>query len=390
MGEAKVIEFPGLGRLQVVEDQNGDLSLISEELKTWLVTLRSVDVATDEGARTADAAPVGVAFGTALATALPLIGPLLSQGGDLVVQFAPALSQGLADGSLRLLASGAVSLPTAVSTSTGQIAGTATVVGAAGGTAAIGAAAFPLVIAAGAAFAATWSQQRWLEKTFAGFQQSLNRIETRMRDSDLGRLDATDRLLGLIGADAMTGQIPPHLRTELAIAHHEADAIYCSRLRFIDRFASNLDRWQEKAVKEDGRRVAWTPEVVKALSDDQDPTVDELVVFFQSMLTRARTTAATAAVLAADNEAGPAIRMIEELQESIRRDYYATHNRLRALAREPMDTARWKQRLSRADEDEAYRTIKLLAGNLDQEIGQHLPDRDAVAELRMPGIQIAS
>lgn len=391
MTDAQILDLDGFGPVRVQPEDDGGVSLISESLDTWLIQLQPAVVSTDDGERVAAAAPVGAAVASALALALPQLGSTVKHTGELVVRFAPAIQRGLADGSLKLMSGGAGLRAVAVSTSTGAIAGNAVVVGSAGAAAAPAAVAMlPVVLAAGAAFAATWAQQRWMERTFAGFQASLHRIETRLRDADLGRIDAAERLLALIGPDIMTGEVPAQLRQELAIAHHEIDAIYCSRLRFIARFTEDLDRWQEQAVKDDGRRVAWTSQVAKAFSDDNDPTVDELVVFFQSLLTRARTTAATAAILAADGDAAASLRTIDELQSSIRRDYYGIHNRLSALVRNPIDTAKWKQRLSKADESSAHETVKLLAGNVDQIIGGNLPEPDQVVELPIGRLTVAA
>ena len=120
---------------------------------------------------------------------------------------------------------------------------------------------------------------------------------------------------------------------------------------------------------------------MRALADDGSGTIDELVVYFQAMLTRARITAATAGVLAADGDSVAAIRMIDDLQVSIRRDYFDVHNRLSALSRSPMDVSRWRRLLPGDAAGKAHRTVELLAGDLDKVIGGRLPEPDAIVEL---------
>jgi hypothetical protein len=168
------------------------------------------------------------------------------------------------------------------------------------------------------------------------------------------------------------------------VAHRQVEAIYRSRLRFVERFKVDLERWQVAAIGKDGKPVTWTPEVVKALIEDDSTTVAELVVFFQAMLTRARISTATAALLVTEGDAVSAFRIIDEVRSSVRHDYFDLHNRIAALARAEIDASIWKNPFSSKDRKTAHEIVGLLAGNLDRSIGDHLPEPDEVVELVLP------
>jgi hypothetical protein len=424
------VDVPGFGLVHAVQGDDGAIRLESSATGSWIVELMPrIDISPTPSAPAPP--PAAIAVAGALSAALPELAGLLqraapiaqtaapvgTQVGDLVVRFAPEIRTGLLDGSYELVKSGGRILPRARSTVTGQFSQTAEVIGAAGATAAAAGAAggaggasvagagaagaagaagvagatgisatvaLPIVIAAGAALAASWAQQRWLEQTFAGVERALARIETRLRDDDFGTLDGAEALLEVIGDRAAFGELAPQIRAELAVAHRQVEAIYRSRLRFVERFKVDLERWQVDAIGKDGRSVTWTPEVVKALIEDDSTTVAELVVFFQAMLTRARISTATAALLVTEGDAVSAFRIIDGVRSSIRHDYFDLHNRIAALARVEIDASIWKNPFSSKDRRTAHEIVSILAGNLDRSIGDHLPEPNEVVEFVVP------
>jgi hypothetical protein len=427
---ADPVEVPGFGMVRAVQGDDGAIRLESSATRSWIVELMPrVELSPTSSSSAPAPAAIGVA--AALGAALPELAGLLqtaapaaqgvaragTEAGDLIVRFSPQIREGLLDGTFELVRSGGRLLPRARNVLTGQFDQTAEVIGAAGATAAAagvvagsggagiagagaagaagtagvaGAAGIsapvllPLAIAAGAALAASWAQQRWLEQTFAGVERALARIETRLRDDDFGTLDGAEALLEVIGDRAAFGELAPQVRAELAVAHRQVEAIYRSRLRFVERFKGDLERWQVDAIGKDGRAVTWTPEVVKALIEDDSTTVAELVVFFQAMLTRARISTATAALLVTEGDAASAFRIIDDVRSSVRHDYFDLHNRLAALARVEIDASIWKNPFSSKDRKKAHEIIALLAGNLDRAIGEHLPEPDQVVEFVVP------
>lgn len=424
------MEVPGFGLVRAAQGDDGVIRLESDATGSWIVELMPrIDLAPAPSAVAPP--PAAIAVAQALATSLPELAGLLQKAapsagagaeviggaGDLIVRFSPEIRKGLLDGSYTLVRNGLRTLPKVRNTLNGHFDETAEVVGAIGATAgtaavvsgagsagvagagaagAAGAAgvagatgitatvALPLVIAAGAALAASWAQQRWLEQTFAGVERALARIETRLRDDDFGTLEGAEALLEVIGDRAAFGDLAPQIRAELAVAHRQVEAIYRSRLRFVERFKVDLERWQVDAVRKDGKPVTWTPEVVKALIEDDSTTVAELVVFFQAMLTRARISTASAALLVTEGDAMSAFRMIDGVRSSIRHDYFDLHNRLAALARNEIDASPWKNPFSSKDRRKAHDIVTILSGNLDRAIGEHLPEPDEVAEFAVP------
>lgn len=429
---SEAVEVPGFGLVRAAQGDDGVIRLESEATGSWIVELMPrIDLA--PAPSTVAPPPAALAVAQALATSLPELAGLLQksapvagagaeaigEAGDLIVRFSPEIRKGLLDGSYTLVRNGLRTLPKVRNTLNGHFDETAEVVGAIGATAAAGSAAvasgagsagvagagaagaagaagvagatgitatvaLPLVIAAGAALAASWAQQRWLEQTFAGVERALARIETRLRDDDFGTLEGAEALLEVIGDRAAFGDLAPQIRAELAVAHRQVEAIYRSRLRFVERFKVDLERWQVEAVRKDGKPVTWTPEVVKVLIEDDSTTVAELVVFFQAMLTRARISTASAALLVTQGDAMSAFRMIDDVRSSIRHDYFDLHNRLAALARNEIDASIWKNPFSSKDRRKAHDIVSILSGNLDRAIGEHLPEPDEVAEFAVP------
>ena len=210
---------------------------------------------------------------------------MLRDRGAMRVVFSPEVRRALANGSYRTMGNGA--LPVAVDQA-GRIVEIAKSPGAPGlaaaaGGAGLGAAAvvaWPVVLAAGVATAAAISQQRWLEQAFAGLADTLDRIEARLRDDDLGRLDASDDLVELVAGLGFE-QVPAQLREELAIARGDVDAIYFSRRRFVDRLKRSTEHHQTEYEEKTGERRAWVGDIVQQFGADSS-AVGELVVFCSS------------------------------------------------------------------------------------------------------------
>src|SRR5690606_17382510 len=106
-----------------------------------------------------------------------------------------------------------------------------------------------------------------------------------------------------------------------------------ARRRFVDRFKRALEAAQNEHEAKTGERTAWVGKVTDELADRRTGVVDELVLFLQAMIARARLGAITASVLAADGDSLHAVRLLTAIEDEMRTDYYDLHNRIAALAR---------------------------------------------------------
>lgn len=365
--------------LEVVTVGNG-VEVVDQAIGQWLVRFEPLPEAAviDSVNR---AAAVGVAAG--LVEALPRLRGLLTNPGALRVSFSPAAQRALADGAYRLMADGAY--PIAVDAS-GRIVEIAKVAGTAGATVGVGAAlsaSWPVILGAGIAMAAATAQQRWLERTFAGLSSQLGRIETRLRDDDLGALDGADSLVDLM-AQLGVSALPPQLLEELAVARRQVDSIYFSRRRFVERLKRDLEAQQTQHEAKTGERKAWAGDIAKQLRDDTG-AVDELIVFLRAMVSRGRLGALTAGVLAADGEPMAALSLVDGMYDTLRGDYWDLQNRVSALAKSSPDSALWRRIAQRTDDVERIQArVQELSGALTYAIGERLPPRDEVLTLDVP------
>lgn len=367
---------------RVVSD--GELiEVIDDALDTWVVRFEPIAELQDTGGWSRAAAQ-GVATG--LVEVLPQLRDALTGRGALRVVFSADVRKALASGSYRMMSNG---LPVAVDQG-GRIVEIARVPGATAagagagaglGLGAAGAVAWPVIVAAGVATAAAIAQQRWLERSFAKLGSQLDRIEVRLRDDDLGAIEAADSLVDLI---ALVGPVGLHaqLRDELALARHRVEGIYFSRRHFVDRVKRAIEAQQEDHEGKTGQRKAWVGDVVKQFSGDR-ATVDELVVFLRAMVSRARLGAATAALLAVEGVPVPAIRLLDQLHEGIRSDYWDLQRRLQALARTEPDSPLWRSLLDRADREVALANARTLSLAMQTAVGERLPERDEVLALEV-------
>lgn len=115
--------------------------------------------------------------------------------------------------------------------------------------------------------------------------------------------------------------------------------------------------------------------------------VDELLIFLRAMVCRARLTTATATCLAAEGEGQTALKLMDHLDEELRRDYHDLHNRIRALARTMPDAPLWQRvpvlstsglpKVSSAQRTQAHAIVTQVAQLVEATVGASLPERDA-------------
>ncbi|MEX1009666.1 MAG: hypothetical protein WD271_17745 [Acidimicrobiia bacterium] len=361
------------------------VEVVDAVFDSWVVRFEPL-AELSESAAYNRAAAQGVVAG--LVESLPLLREALRDRGAMRVVFSPEVRRALAEGSARLMGDGG--LPVAVDQA-GKVveiakrsgvpaAEAAAVAGL--GLGAMAVAAWPVVLAVGVATAAAVAQQRWLERTFASLGSQLERIETRLLDDDLGVLDAADVLVDLV-AKLGFERVPQQLREELAVTRRQAESIYFSRRRFVDRLKRAIEDQQTAHEAKTGERKAWAGDVAKQLTGEST-AVDEMVVFLRAMVTRARLGAVTAGVLATDGAPIAALSLLDELRDTLRTDYWDLQNRLSALARSAPDSPIWRRLLDRSDPETARDHARALSNALATSIGNRLPDSDEVLALEVP------
>jgi hypothetical protein len=371
-----------------IRTTSAGIEVVDRALDTWLMRVEPGVAAVATGS---PAGMVGRATMRGLVDAMPTFGDALKQLPDegLKVVFSPAVRKGLQDGTYRLAAKGANQTATAINgaghyVEHGVVAGTVGGVGAA----ALSAPVWPIALAVGVATAAAMAEQHWLEKTFGELRQSLARIETRLRDDDLGRLISVDRTIDLLGDDVLFNGIPEQMRTELAIARQDVDAIFWSRRRFVDRFAAELSDLQNRHEARTGKPDAWAGQRAVEIVEQAG---EELVVFLASLITRGRVTALTSAVLAYDGDVSTSLRMLDGLTDSTRTGYFDLYNRVRALDRADPTEPKWKKLLGPLTDhgEAAAETVHHLSDLMTESIGDHLPEREQIITLPVASLAVA-
>lgn len=360
-----------------IREINGALEVLDAHVSTWVVRFEPLD----EAGHTKPPPAAALAVAAGLVEALPGLSEALRARGAMRVVFSAEVRKALVDGTYRLMGSG--DLPMAID-SAGRVveiakvqAGALAASGAGAGTAlglgALASVSWPVVVAAGVATAAAMAQQRWLERAFSGLESQLDHIETRLRDDDLGNLDATDRLVDLL-AELGFAAIPQQLRAELAVSRRTIDAIYFSRRRFVERLKRTIEQEQNAYEQKTGERKAWAGDVVKQIGNGV--AADELVVFLRAMIARARLSAVTAGLLSNDGTPVAALHLLDEVHDSLRSDYWDLQNRLAALARSTPESPLWRRLVDRKDSELAIAHAKSLSDALVSTVGARLPDRD--------------
>jgi hypothetical protein len=378
----------------------------------WLLRIEPVELSLETRERTSPAAVLAV---SRLADQLPVIRQALEKAplgpaSGLRVVFSPAIERGLTDGTLRLMRSGTESLSIAVNQAgrtveigrvvggTALAAGTAGAGGAAGaGVAGVAVATpplWPIVVAGGLALAAAYAEQRWLEQTFGELRQAMERLEHRMRDDDAGAIAAADTLVALLAPEGHLGPVPEQLRIELARARRQIDSVYLARRRFVDRFKRALEAAQTEHEARTGERAAWVGKVTDELADRRTGVVDELVLFLQAMIARARLGAITASVLAADGDGLHAVVLLKTIEDEMRTDYFDLHNRIAALARGERAEKGWDRvrgiagkrlpMLAHGSDDEGVEIVRAVDRAMRETVGAAMPERDRVLDLVVP------
>ena len=277
----------------------------------------------------------------------------------------------------------------------GKVApGAAATVGGAATFGALAAAATPVLVVAAIAAATAYAEQRVMEKRFAELQRAVDRLEIRLRDDDLGSLEAADRLVDHLQADVAQGRVPPQLATELALARRDVERVYLSRRRFAGRFLRALEDAQKRKAEKgsDRMRTGWAGDMADELRDRKSGVVDELALFVQAMVVRARLTAATAAVVASQGNGGSALRMIDDLDSELKHDYFELYRKLRALARFGPEKS-WYNALPGLGNapllggqvgEEAKRRVASLVENMENLLGRAIEAHDLDVTVVLP------
>ncbi len=375
------------------------VDVVDKNFEGWLIRLEPASELDLE--RRTETVPPSVAVAVrSIADRFPEVARLLRANPGLRVVFSPQLRQLLATGEAHLMRSGSETLPVVVD-ATGKILGHGRVLPnsgltMAGGGVVLGAAgvvAWPILLAAAAVgAAAAMSEQRWLERTFAGLESSMRRIEFRLRDDDAGLLEAADNTVELVRPSAGAGTVPPQLRMQLAVAQLDVDRVYASRRRFVERWKRALAEAQDDAQYKSGRPKTWAGDIADELADRRTGVMDEIVLFLQAMIVRARLTACTAAVVSADGDGRAALTMLDRLEPELRHDYHDLANRVKALAKFEPQAPKWKELLQSVpgakiplmrmkSDNEAHALMQELYGEMHRTIGAALPERDVAVDV---------
>jgi hypothetical protein len=317
-----------------------------------------------------------------------------ARGKALQVVFPPAVVSGLRDGSLRLMQAADGAIPVAIDKS-GTIVKQARVVSDIGKgvtVATLAGAALPLVIAS----AATYAQQRQLERSLASIKAVVERIEARLEDADTGQADASEAFLDLVGVAVGEGGMSPYLRMELAAQRTAVEALYFSRRRWVGRFKAELERDQIEREKSKGQGQPWVDFVIDAVKDGK--LEQELILFIRLLLSRTKLGVLAARVLAEDGSGQASLELLMQVETELRREFFDLHNRLSPLARIAPE-ANLMQRLPGVQRipglggavARAHESITLLVDHLNRHVLPVIPDphneREVVAVLDAPTVR---
>ena len=360
------------------------MGTIGEEPSSALATLeqavvaRPVDSAVAEGKTPAALLSAISLLGAAAPSLETAIRSAAQNGSALTVAFPKAIQKGLSDGTLRLLDTSTGHMATAVDAS-GQFVSHARVVGGATGqmsanavTAGLAAAALPVAIA----MAASYVQQRQLEKALASISAAVERVEVRMKDTDNGICDAGEYFAGLLQHALMDGDLSPYMRIELAMHRTAIEALFMSRRRYTARFKAELERQQIEREKSKGASHAWVEFVEDSAKSGE--LEEELVLFVRALVCRTKLAVATAGVIASESHGLAAMSLMELTERELREEFLDLYRRLRALAVHAPELNRI-QRLPGFGRSiqQAHATVKQLVEELDQHVLPSIPDPDS-------------
>jgi len=350
------------GNNLVSRETDTGVEVLDPGLGSWLMRLTPTTGPPSSSGRvvTASVAAVG-----ALAESLPPVGALVSSaasgGQSLTVTFSAATQRAIHAGTLHLMMSPKGALPVAVD-STGRIRELARVnpTGVVAGSALL-----PVLLPAVAAAAASYYQHQVLQATLDGIREVVDRIEERLRDDDWAVLEAGDDLSTLLIQGDSGWDIPDQLRLELAVARQSVERVFRSRRRFTQQLVEKID------ADTVGRPDPWT-EAVRKLVKRGDNWI-EVSIFLQAMVVRARLTAATAFVLAADGEARASAAMTSSAVQELKTSYDPLLRSLEPLAgRRPDEKLLDRLPGGRASDEERFRFVGSLVHEMRGGIGQAL------------------
>lgn len=344
--------------------------------------LSSIELRHDSASRPTGATP------SAMLGALGLLGavaPALeaafraasSAGGAITVAFPREIVKGLGSGSLRLMQTSNGAMATAIDSSGHIVAHARVLSGLAkpqtSEAVAAGAAAVALPIAV--AMAASYMQQRQLEKALASISAAVERIEVRLKDADNGVCDAGEQFIELARQALVDGELSPYLRTELAMHRGAVEALYLARRRYVQRFKAELERQQIEREKAKGSSHAWVDHVEDLAKSGE--LEEELALFVRALICRTKLAVAAAAVIASEGYGHAAMTLLDSTQAELRSEFLDLYRRLRALAVHAPELSRL-QRLPGFGRslEQAHETVQVLVEELDQHVLPGIPDPD--------------
>lgn len=335
--------------VRVAARDESKTELYVEQLDTPLLALHSADVR----GRTVERADAFVqdTLVAMMRQSPELLQRLRSQPvptSGYVVTFPKEAQRALAKGTARLMQSGSRTLPTVVSASSGKIfahgtivtgtasaAGGATGAGAGGAVAVGGVVAAPLlpVVAVGVvAVGAVYLMSRKLQSAVEKVEKRVLQILDRMQDDDYGRLEAALHVARGVEALVRGGQdVPEHDRLRLAIACRDADAIYLSRHRLLERFQTDYERIYDEHQQRGGQLDKLPKEFQKLLTDPER-FGKEAAIYTAALVARARTEVTVAGLLAVEGQGDLALQRLQSIAAELDTDAHDFKRRMHKLS----------------------------------------------------------
>jgi hypothetical protein len=345
------------------QDSAAGLEVIDAGLGSWMMRLSTTTSPNASSRRliTSSAGAVG-ALAQSLAPVSKLVTSAANAGQSLQVAFSSVTQSAIQAGTLHIMSSSTGALPMAID-SAGKIREIARVMPLGGVTA--GPALLPILLPAAAAAAASYYQHQALQASLDEILKVVDRIEERMRDDDWAVLEAGDELARTLVDGDGDWDVPDQLRMELAVARQAAERVFRSRRRFTQQLVRKIDT---EAV---GRPDPWTDEIRKLVKGNHNWI--EISIYLQSMIVRARLTAATAFVLATDGEARAATALTRSAVEELSTSYEPLLKSLVPLSeRRPDDRLLDRVPGLRSNDEERFRFVGNLVSEMRTGIGHAL------------------
>jgi hypothetical protein len=290
----------------------------------WLARIEAID-AVDR------AQPIESPWLSSLLTAALRQAPesalLLKSTAGLRLVFSPQVMAGLRSGAFSLVETARGPIAMARDTTTGRFVEVGAVA-AGGGLATL---SLPTILIAGS-IAAAAMQQRCLAGSLEAIRSNVERTVERLRDADRGNLDAANELVGHVEAAIYRGVVPDQLRYELATSRTSVNAVYFSRVQYLDRFRTVLEAAQNGKDDGDGRLTTpWVRGSRDAFGEPEDFEA-EVLLYLRALVTRARLTGSTAMLLAFEGHAVDALRLVDQTNDEIRLRFMDLSRRMGPLA----------------------------------------------------------